>query len=125
LHAARWEKAGEPGVFADPRVRAFHRASATGLINQRLLRLAVLRIGGAIAACCHALLGPECMYLYLSGFDPAFAFESPGTILLGRLIEMAIAEGRREIHFLRGGESYKLAWSSFTQRNAMRSFSPP
>jgi hypothetical protein len=43
LHGARWQAAGEPGVLADPKVQAFHRAAAPALMTAGLLRLAVVR----------------------------------------------------------------------------------
>jgi CelD/BcsL family acetyltransferase involved in cellulose biosynthesis len=124
LHARRWESRGQPGVFDDPRVRAFHRLAAPRLMRAGLLRLALLRIGGELAASCYALLGPGRLFLYLSGFDPKFRFESPGTILLGHMIEEALREGRREIHFLRGSEAYKRAWGGVPRMNVLREFVP-
>ena len=75
-----------------------------------------------MAAAVHALLGSDRILFYLSGFDPAFRFESPGTILLGAMLEQAIAEGRREANFLRGAEAYKYAWGARDRFNAGRSF---
>ena len=65
---------------------------------------------------------PDSDFFYLSGFDPGFAFESPGTILLAHMIEEAAREGRSEVHFLRGGEAYKYAWGGVDRMNAGRSF---
>ena len=123
LHAARWRACGGTGVLADPRVTAFHRLAAPGLLAEGALRLAVLRIAGTEAASCYALLAPRRIFFYLSGFDPAFSHESPGTILLGHLIEQALAEGR-DVHFLRGAEPYKYAWGGVDRMNATRSLTP-
>lgn len=112
LHALRWS--GE-----DARVPAFRRLAARGLQQAGVLRLVLLRIGDAAAAACYALLAPGKLLLYVSGFDPDFGFESPGTILLGWLAEQALAEGRA-IHFLRGGEPYKYAWGGVDRMNATR-----
>ncbi len=112
LHALRWSE-------EDLRVAAFRLLAAPALLEAGALRLALLRIGGEIAAGCYALLAPDRLLLYVSGFDPRFAYESPGTILLGHLIEHARAEGRA-IHFLRGGEAYKYAWGGAARMNATR-----
>jgi CelD/BcsL family acetyltransferase involved in cellulose biosynthesis len=117
LHGARWHGRGEPGVLADARVLAFHRAAAPGLLAAGLLRLQAVLLRGRIAAVVHALLSAEGICFYLGGFDPACAFESPGTLLLGHMIEEAAREGRREAHFLRGGEAYKYAWGAVERRN--------
>lgn len=118
LHQARWTAGGEPGVLCDPAVLAFHRAAAPGLLQAGLLRLAVLRVGGTVAAAILALLGPRRIFFYLSGYDTAQSFVSPGTLLLGAMLEQAIAEGRTEAHFLRGREGYKYAWGAVDRMNA-------
>jgi CelD/BcsL family acetyltransferase involved in cellulose biosynthesis len=125
LHTARWRDRGQAGVLTEERVRAFHRSAASALGRVNAARVNVLYIGGALAACCYTLLSSERLFLYLSGFDPRFAFESPGTILLGTMIQRAIEEGRREIHFLRGDEAYKFAWGGTPRMNAVRSFFLP
>ena len=50
LHAARWSARGAPGVFADPRVRAFHREAAPALLGAGVLRLYGLHLGDTLAA---------------------------------------------------------------------------
>lgn len=113
LHQARWTAQGEPGVFADPAVSAFHREAAPALLQAGTLRLQALRLGDAVAAVCYTLLaGPDRILFYLSGFDAAHAFVSPGTLLLASMIEQAIEEGRREADFLQGNEAYKAAWGA-------------
>ena len=123
LHTARWDGAG---VLADPPVLAFHRATVAGLVASGIARLQVLRFGQRVAAAYYALLdhGRRILF-YLSGFDAAHASASPGTLLLARMIEDAVAEGRRELHFLRGAEAYKYAWGGIDRINAVRRLLPP
>ncbi len=118
LHEQRWHELGEPGALADPRVRAFHAAALPRLAEAGLLRLRALRFGDAIVAATYALRAASGWCFYLSGFDAGHAFESPGTILLGAMIEEAAAEGATELHFLRGAEAYKYAWGAADRRNA-------
>ncbi len=122
LHASRWDGRGEPGgVFADERVVTMLREAAPLLLGSGALRLHVLRVGDAIVAACLALAAEtDRLMLYLSGFDAAHAFWSPGSVLLGEIVEEAIAEGRSEIDFLRGGEAYKYAWGAVDRFNADR-----
>ncbi len=120
LHAARWTAQGEPGgVLADPRVGACLHAATGPLLAAGALRLAALHVGGTPAAACLALLaGPDRLLLYLGGFDAGFAALSPGSLLLDALARHAMHEGRRELHFLRGGEAYKYAWGAVDRFNA-------
>jgi CelD/BcsL family acetyltransferase involved in cellulose biosynthesis len=113
LHEARWR---EP---LDPRVRAFHAEAAPLLLAQNCLRLQALLIGGRIAALYYTLLaGADRILFYLTARDPVIAYESPGTVLMGAMLEEAIGEGRREAHFLRGDESHKYAWGAADRWNA-------
>ncbi|MBN8909445.1 MAG: GNAT family N-acetyltransferase, partial [Rhodospirillales bacterium] len=117
LHETRW---GGEGVLGDPRVRAFHRNAAPLLLAEGALRLQVLRFETRIVAAYYALLvRPRRILFYLSAYDPHHARESPGTVLLGAMIEAAVREGRTELHFLRGGESYKYAWGGADRMNAV------
>jgi len=118
LHQARWTAQGEAGALSDLAVLACQREAAPALLHAGALRLKTLRIGGVVAAACYTLLaGRDRILFYLSGFDAAHGFFSPGTLLLASMIEQAITEGRREANFLRGGEAYKYAWGGVDQPN--------
>ena len=56
-------------------------------------------------------------YAYLGGFDPDFARESPGTILMADAIERAAARGCTTFNFLRGREAYKYEWGAVDRAN--------
>jgi len=122
LHRARWESRGESGVLADPRARRFHRAAAAGLLDANLARLYALQIGSRTVGVYYGFLHAARAFAYLHGFDPAYAFESPGTILIGHAIDEAVREGAREFHFLRGRESYKYDWGATDRWNCRRTF---
>ncbi len=52
-------------------------------------------------------------YLYFNaGVDPDARDLSPGVVLTARLIERAIAAGKRRLDFLRGHEPYKYEWGA-------------
>ncbi len=122
LHSLRWESRGEAGVLADPRVRDFHTRSLPRLAAARLARLYALQIGDAVAAVYYGFLHNDHAYGYLTGIDPEFEHESPGTLLLAHAMEEAIREGAREFHFLRGGEAYKYGWGAVDRWNRRRVF---
>jgi CelD/BcsL family acetyltransferase involved in cellulose biosynthesis len=122
LHAARWQSRGTAGVLESEMVRSFQHAAAPRLAAAGLLRLWVLHIGSQPAAVHYGLMHGRRAFAYLTGFDPGFAFESPGVILLAHAIEQAFAEGASEFHFLRGAESYKYQWGAVDRWNVRRSF---
>lgn len=112
LHAAAWEARGEPGVLADEAIRSFHRAAIPNLHAAGVARLLRLEIEGHTAAILYGFLHRGRASAYLSGYDPAYAFESPGAILLDTFIRRAAAVGAHEIDFLRGRERYKYDWGA-------------
>jgi CelD/BcsL family acetyltransferase involved in cellulose biosynthesis len=112
LHAARWAAAGEPGVLADPRVQAFHRAAAPELAEAGLLRIAVVRHDDRTVAALLGLRDAERFHSYAIGVDFSVPGQSFGTLAFAHLIETAIAEGAKEFHFLRGEEPYKYSWGA-------------
>ena len=111
---------GQPdGVLADPRMAAPGEA-VPALAASGAACVHALHLGDACAAAALVLRAPGRWLLYLGGFDPACCFESPGTLLIGHLIEQAIAAGVREIDFLRGAEAYKYAWGARDRCNTTR-----
>lgn len=125
LHRARWTRLGTPdGVLGDPAILAFHAAALPRLAAAGIARLYEMRIAGGLAAAYYTLVQGDRLLFYLSAFDETYARASPGTLLLAHVVEHAIAEGRRELHFLRGGEAYKYAWGAVDRMNAARDLRP-
>lgn len=122
LHAARWRDRGEAGVLADPRVLAFHRDALPRLAAAGFPRLSVAELGGRPIAAYYRLHWRDRAAAYLSGFDPAFARESPLTVLIGHGFRAALREGVRDFSFLRGQEEYKYLWGAADRHNRRRSF---
>lgn len=122
LHGARWHSRGEHGLLADTRVRGFQEDALPDLVAAGFVRLYGLEIGGRVVGGYYGFLHGGRACAYLGGFDPAFAYESPGTILIGHAIEEAVREGAREFHFLRGREPYKYEWGAVDRWNRRRSF---
>lgn len=112
LHSARWGRRGAPGVLADPLIQAFHRRAAAGLMASGRLLLCGVRRESSLAALVYGFQGHRRIWTYLSGFDPAAARFSPGTVVLGLAFEQAAQAGCCEADFLRGGEAYKYAWGA-------------
>jgi CelD/BcsL family acetyltransferase involved in cellulose biosynthesis len=117
LHAARWHERHERGVLSGERVRRFHHEAAGGFLARGILRLHGLRYEGALAASFYGFSWRGRTYGYLTGFDPALARLSPGTVLVALAIERAIAEGDHEFDFLRKAESYKADWNAVGRLN--------
>ncbi|MDW6023577.1 GNAT family N-acetyltransferase [Mesorhizobium sp. BAC0120] len=117
LHAACWQVRGEAGVLDHPAVRRFHREVLPILADHGVARCYLLDIGGIVAGAYYGFLDRGRAYAYIGGFDPEFAEQSPGSILIGHAIAEAIRAGASEFHFLRGRESYKYSWGAVDRLN--------
>ncbi len=120
LHGARWRQQGETGVLDEDHVRSFHESAAPALARAGLARMMLVSLEGRIAGAYYGFSHRGKAFAYLGGFDPEFAFESPGTILMGQAVEAAIAEGCCEFHFLRGREPYKYEWGAIDRWSLRR-----
>jgi CelD/BcsL family acetyltransferase involved in cellulose biosynthesis len=116
LHTASGLKRGG-NVFSDPRVAEFHVAALPRLLTEGLVRLYALSIGGEVAGVYYGFHHRERAYAYQCGYDPSFAFQSPGMLLIAHAMEQAIHEHAQEFDFLRGGESYKYQWGATDRMN--------
>ncbi len=112
LHQARWQERGGSEALRGGLVEEFLAQATPLLLAAGLARLFLLRLGGSCAGAYYGMSDGARAYAWLGGFDPQFAYESPGSLLIAHAIEEAIAEGCREFHFLRGRERYKYEWGA-------------
>lgn len=110
LHTSRWVRAGQPGVLADEKVKAFHCKAAPELLARGILRLYRLRLQDQTLAVLYTLLGETTLFCYLQGYNPDFATLSPGTYLMFAVMEDAILLKMSKFDLLRGREDYKQHW---------------
>ena len=115
LHSTRWQNQGVPGIFADPRVIAWHREVIPKVHRAGLLRLSSLCLNGETLALAYTLLDPSARlerteYVYLMAHSVEHADLRPGTLLLAHLLERAAEEGIDTVDLLRGEEHYKKIW---------------
>jgi CelD/BcsL family acetyltransferase involved in cellulose biosynthesis len=95
---------GEKGRFLTEERLEFFRC----LAELEGWRLDLLRTpADSAAAVVFGYSDPSGYYLYNSDYDPALADASPGVVLLGRMIELAITEDAPRFDFLKGDETYK------------------
>jgi CelD/BcsL family acetyltransferase involved in cellulose biosynthesis len=117
LHGERWAARGERGLLSGSLVPSFLASALPDLFTAAIARLHAVQFGETIAGVYLGFLVNARGYAYLGGFDPAFSYESPGTVLLAHAIEEARHSGAREFHFLRGREAYKYAWGAADRWN--------
>ncbi|GAA0540818.1 CelD/BcsL family acetyltransferase involved in cellulose biosynthesis [Rhizomicrobium palustre] len=115
LNALHWDS--KQSVFSDPRVAAFHAAAMPAMMQAGVVRLYALTINDAVAGVYYGFCHNGIAYAYLGGYDPEYAFESPGAVLIGYAMEAAIRDGCGQFDFLRGNEAYKYEWGAADRFN--------
>lgn len=112
LHEKRWSESSRTGMLAEDAVKQFHRCVAPQLLDAGVLRLYALRLDDRCIAAIYTMFEKATAYCYLQGYDPQFRAFSPGTQILGHVIEDAVRGGITKINFLRGREPYKYGWGA-------------
>jgi CelD/BcsL family acetyltransferase involved in cellulose biosynthesis len=113
LHAARATIEGTArhlDVFESPRARAFIGSVSSTLASRGSSLLFQLAQGSHVVAARLAFLSSDRLYLYYSGFDPAFSKYSVMTTTVCEAMKWAIREGVRAIDFSFGTDVSKTRW---------------
>ncbi|MBI2724247.1 MAG: GNAT family N-acetyltransferase [Chloroflexi bacterium] len=99
-----------------PGMEAFFRDAARTMAGAGMLRFYFLTFDGqAVASVLNFDLGGR-LYMYNSGYDPAYAHYAVGLMSKTLLIRDAIEHGRTCVDFMRGDESYKYDLGGKDQR---------
>jgi CelD/BcsL family acetyltransferase involved in cellulose biosynthesis len=115
--------------FAAPSLRVFLYGVCEQLAARNAVRVFELRIGGAVVASRIGFVIGDNLYLYYSGFDPAWARYSVMTTTVAEALRHAIASGLRTVNLSLTAEQSKLRWrprrvefrSALVHRESMRS----
>jgi CelD/BcsL family acetyltransferase involved in cellulose biosynthesis len=90
-----------------PGMEAFFRTITRAMAEEGMLRLYLLTLDRqAVAGVLNFDIGGQ-LYMYNSGYDPAYAHYAVGLMSKALLVKDAIEHGKRCVDFLRGDESYK------------------
>jgi CelD/BcsL family acetyltransferase involved in cellulose biosynthesis len=113
LHACRAELTGSVDhvdSFAQPVSRQFLHDYAGQMAQQGQIRLFEMVIDGQVIASRMAMrLGDE-LYLYFSGYDPAWGRYSVMTTVLAEAFQWAIANGIKIVNLSMGTDISKMRW---------------
>jgi CelD/BcsL family acetyltransferase involved in cellulose biosynthesis len=117
LHQARWQSKGERGSFAAAAAfEEFLRNAGLAALAEGRLRFWTLSIDGACAAALIAFHDNGIVHYFQGGFDPAYAKESLGSVMLKFCIQDCIASGVvSAFDFMGGGSDYKRQWANVSR----------
>ena len=98
---------GPKGVFMQPGMEIFFRRLGEAFLPGGIFRLSFIEIGGVWAAGTIGFSYGGTFLLYNSAFDREWQQLSPGMVLVGEDIRMAIEEGCKAFDLLKGDYAYK------------------
>jgi CelD/BcsL family acetyltransferase involved in cellulose biosynthesis len=108
LHHARWEKAGETGVFRAADFLRFHDEIMPCLLDRGALELLWLSVRGTPVAALYGMVHQGKVLAYQIGRRPdVLANIRLGAVIVGMAIRSAIAAGQREFDLLGGVTQFK------------------
>ncbi len=93
--------------FMTEKMASYFRLLADAMARAGLLRLGVLELDGKPLAEIMCFDYQDCIYLYNSGYDPAYVSLSAGLLSKVLAIKDSIEKGRKKFDFLKGAETYK------------------
>jgi CelD/BcsL family acetyltransferase involved in cellulose biosynthesis len=91
------------------------KGSARAAFNEGWLQLVFLVVGDIKAAGYLNFDFDEKIWIYNSGINSVFENLSPGWVLLSRIINWSIEQGKTELDFMRGDETYKYQFGGIDQ----------
>ncbi len=98
---------GEKATFMNATMESFFGSIARGMAAQKLLRLGIMELDGRAVAAVMCFDYRDTMYLYNSGYDPAYGSLGVGLVCKILAIKDSIERGRNRFDFLKGAEEYK------------------
>lgn len=113
LHAARSQLEStvrHKDFFRRDRARRFLADVCDQLARRGATRVFALKIGGQTVASRVGFVLGQTLYLYYSGYDPAFRRYSVMTTLVAEAIRMAIGDGLRCVNLSMGTDVSKTRW---------------
>ena len=93
--------------FMTPEMEVFFRRMASAMAAEDLVRLFFLRVNRKPAAAVLCFDAGSHLYMYNSGYDPAYSNLSVGIVSKALVLQWAIENGKTGLDFLRGDEPYK------------------
>lgn len=112
LHAARWERKGQPGMVNANGSAEFLKTMLKRFAAAKMLLLFSMRYERKIAAIVAVFPYRRTMYSYLSAFDPEHELLGFGRTLLFESLRYSYEKNYASWNFLRGSEPYKYSWGA-------------
>ncbi len=111
LEASGWKEQEGTAINSDAAVQRFYARLAERAGAEGWLRLLFLTVNGTRIATSYGARYAGRLFLFKTGYDPAYAKCSPFKVLTWFAVQASYAEGLREVDFLGDTEPWKLEWT--------------
>jgi len=116
LEKSSWKWQERAGIFQLAEMRGFYDLLMQNLAARHRVRVCILTIDGRLVAHEIGFLGMDSYCMHSTVFDPEFAGQSPGRLLMLFSIQKCIEEGRRIYDFLQNDAEFKRQMSTSESR---------
>jgi CelD/BcsL family acetyltransferase involved in cellulose biosynthesis len=114
MRAGQRDAVIHPDRFSRDTARRFLDVACSRLAERRIARVFTLMVGDAPVASRVGFVLPQCLYLYYSGFDPAWGKYSVATTAVAEAIKYGIGIGVPRVHLSMGADVAKSRWGPRT-----------
>ena len=116
LEKGSWKWQERAGIFQLAEMRGFYQILLENLAKSRRVRVCILTVDGRLVAHEIGFLGMDSYCMHSTVFDPEFAANSPGRLLMLFSIQKCIEENRRIYDFLQNDAEFKRQMSTSESR---------
>ena len=116
LEKGSWKWQERAGIFQLPEMRGFYDILMQNLAARRRVRVCILTMNGRLIAHEIGFLGRDYYCMHSTVFNPEFAANSPGRLLMLFSILKCLEEGRRIYDFLQNDAEFKRQMSTSESR---------
>jgi CelD/BcsL family acetyltransferase involved in cellulose biosynthesis len=116
LEKASWKWQERAAIFQLAEMRGFYQILLQNLAMSRRVRVTILTVDGRLVAHEIGFLGMDSYCMHSTVFDPEFAANSPGRLLMLFSIQKCIEEKRRIYDFLQNDAEFKRQMSTSESR---------
>jgi CelD/BcsL family acetyltransferase involved in cellulose biosynthesis len=126
LEAAGWKGRNGTAILRERGAEALYRDFSRQAAEHGWLRLLLLELDGEILAADLSCALGGVGFLIKTAYDERRADLSPGLVLRGEALRLAIGEGLHGYDFLGGADRYKLQWTDdIRPRQSLRAYRGP
>jgi CelD/BcsL family acetyltransferase involved in cellulose biosynthesis len=111
IEAANWKGRNGSALLNDSHRRGFYEQYAATACEKGILRLSFMKIGERAVATQLAVESRAGYWLLKVGYDEAYAYCSPGNLLLVETLKYAVARGLKSYEFLGTSEKWTEVWT--------------